>query len=144
MSSGHPWCVATQQFVLCAGVFWCWNVMMCLYKCSKLSVGPWLDCNPTRSPGVKPLSRVLQAAALCFAHIYTFRMAVTATWLFSSTELSELSCSSTPQYLFVSCTLYNSNQLVCRQNCETWLLASSCLSVRMQQLRSHWKDFHGI
>jgi hypothetical protein len=59
-----------------------------------------------------------------------------------------VSCSSTPQYLFVSCTLYNSNQLVCRQNCETWLLASSCLSVclsvRMQQLRSHWKNFHDI
>jgi hypothetical protein len=30
------------------------------------------------------------------------------------------------------------------QNCEKRLLASSCLSVRMQQLGSHWKDFHDI
>jgi hypothetical protein len=91
---GHSLCVATQQFVRCADEFWCWNVMMCLYKCSKRSVGrsvgPWLDCSPTRSPGADPLSRGLQAAAL---------------------------------------HPYNSNQLVCRQNCETWLLASSCLSV---------------
>jgi hypothetical protein len=140
---GH-WCVATQQFVHCADVFWCWNVMMCLNKCSKLSVGPWLDCNPTRSPGADSLSRGLLAAALCFARIYTFLMAVTSTWLFPSTEPSELRCSSSPQYLFISCTVYNSNQLVCRQNCEAWLLASSCLSVRMQQLHSHWKDFHNI
>jgi hypothetical protein len=34
------------------------------------------------------------------------------------------------------------------QNCEKWLLASSCLSVclsvRMEQIRSHWTDFHEI
>ena len=30
------------------------------------------------------------------------------------------------------------------QNCDTRLLASSCLSVRMQQLDSHWTDFHEI
>jgi hypothetical protein len=80
MSIGHPLCVATQQFVRCADVFWCWNVMMYLYKCSKRSVGPWLDCSPTRSPGADHLSRGLQAATLYFAHVYTFRMAVTATY----------------------------------------------------------------
>ena len=30
------------------------------------------------------------------------------------------------------------------QNCETRLLASSCLSVRMKQLRFHWTDFDEI
>jgi hypothetical protein len=29
-------------------------------------------------------------------------------------------------------------------NCEKPLLASSCLSVRMKQLSSHWTDFHEI
>jgi hypothetical protein len=29
-------------------------------------------------------------------------------------------------------------------NCENRLLASPCLSVRMEQLRSHWTDFHEI
>jgi hypothetical protein len=30
------------------------------------------------------------------------------------------------------------------QNCEKRLLASLCLSVRMEQLGSHWTDFHEI
>jgi hypothetical protein len=29
-------------------------------------------------------------------------------------------------------------------NCEKPLLTSSCLSVRMEQLSSHWTDFHEI
>ena len=33
---------------------------------------------------------------------------------------------------------------VLSQNCEKRLLASSCLSVRMEQLSSHWTDFHEI
>ena len=30
------------------------------------------------------------------------------------------------------------------QNCEKLLLASSCVSVRMEQLGSHWTDFYEI
>jgi len=30
------------------------------------------------------------------------------------------------------------------QNCEERLLVSSCLSVRMEQFSSQWKDFHEI
>jgi len=32
--------------------------------------------------------------------------------------------------------------MVRSQNCEKQLLASSCLFVRMEQLVSHWPDFH--
>ena len=33
---------------------------------------------------------------------------------------------------------------VCRNICEMQLLASSCLSVRMERLGSHWSDFSEI
>jgi hypothetical protein len=32
----------------------------------------------------------------------------------------------------------------CSQNCEKRLLASSCPSVRVEHLGSHWTDFHEI
>ena len=33
---------------------------------------------------------------------------------------------------------------VCLQNCKKILLASSCLSVRKEELASHWMDFQEI
>jgi hypothetical protein len=46
-----------------------------------------------------------------------------------------LSCSTVDKLLYFLGTL---------ANCEKRLLASSCLSVRMEQLGSHWTDFHEI